>query len=70
MLLSGIYFQYVVSFPANLLAFALSNIRKGEIDTCPSRNPIMNSARPFANTMQPQNFLPKYLSKSAQHPST
>ena len=34
-LLSGIYFQYVVSFPANLLAFALSNIRKGEIDTCP-----------------------------------
>ena len=35
MLLSGIYFQYVVSFPANLLAFALSNIRKGEIDTCP-----------------------------------
>ncbi|MBQ85073.1 MAG: hypothetical protein CMQ16_01520 [Gammaproteobacteria bacterium] len=34
-LLSGIYFQHVVSFPANLLAFALSNIRKGEIETCP-----------------------------------
>tara|TARA_B100001057_G_scaffold70295_1_gene64262 strand:+ start:5144 stop:6436 length:1293 start_codon:yes stop_codon:yes gene_type:complete len=34
-LLSGTYFQYAVSFPVNLLAFALSNIRKGEIDTCP-----------------------------------
>ncbi|MCY4263387.1 MAG: hypothetical protein OXE78_00825 [Gammaproteobacteria bacterium] len=29
------YCQYLVSFPANLLSFALSNIRKGEIDTCP-----------------------------------
>lgn len=28
-------FQYLVSFPANLLAFAISNIRKGEIETCP-----------------------------------
>ena len=37
-LLSGIYFQYVVSFPLNLLAFALSNIRKGQIDTCPEPN--------------------------------
>lgn len=29
------YFQYLVSFPANLLAFAISNIRKGKIETCP-----------------------------------
>jgi len=29
------YMQYMVSFPANLLAFAISNIRKGEIETCP-----------------------------------
>lgn len=29
------YFQYLVSFPSTLLAHALSNIRKGEIDTCP-----------------------------------
>ena len=29
------YFQYLVSFPANLLSFSLSNIRKGEIETCP-----------------------------------
>lgn len=31
----GTYFQYLVSFPSTLLAHALSNIRKGEIDTCP-----------------------------------
>ena len=35
------YFQYLVSFPANLLSFALSNIRKGEIETCPE--PSTNS---------------------------
>lgn len=32
------YFQYLISFPANLLAFAISNIRKGEIETCPEPN--------------------------------
>ena len=29
------YYQYLVSFPAMLLSFSLSNIRKGEIETCP-----------------------------------
>ncbi|MEQ8954669.1 MAG: hypothetical protein RL120_11095 [Gammaproteobacteria bacterium] len=33
--LTNTYFQYLVAFPAKLLAFSLSNIRKGEIDTCP-----------------------------------
>jgi uncharacterized membrane protein affecting hemolysin expression/class 3 adenylate cyclase len=36
--LTTTYFQYLVSFPANLLAFAISNIRKGEIETCPEPN--------------------------------
>ncbi len=34
------YFQYLVSFPANLLAFAISNVRKGEIETCPEPNDL------------------------------
>ena len=33
--MTSTYFQYLVSFPASLLSFALSNIRKGEIETCP-----------------------------------
>ena len=33
--MTSTYFQYLVSFPAGLLSFALSNIRKGEIETCP-----------------------------------
>ena len=36
--LTTTYFQYLISFPANLLAFAISNIRKGEIETCPEPN--------------------------------
>jgi uncharacterized membrane protein affecting hemolysin expression len=40
------YYQYLVSFPANLLSFSLSNIRKGEIEACPepSTNNEMSSA--------------------------
>ncbi|MEX2470250.1 MAG: hypothetical protein WD396_10880 [Pseudohongiellaceae bacterium] len=34
-LLTSIYFQTLVSFPARLLAFSLGNIRQGRIDTCP-----------------------------------
>ena len=34
-LLTSTYCQYLISFPANLLAFAISNIRKGDIETCP-----------------------------------
>lgn len=29
------YLQYLISFPANMLAFSLSNIRQGNIETCP-----------------------------------
>ncbi len=33
--MTSTYFQYLVSFPSSLLSHALSNIRKGDIDTCP-----------------------------------
>ncbi len=36
--MTSMYFQYLVSFPASLLSFALSNIRKGEIEACPEPN--------------------------------
>ena len=38
--MTSTYFQYLVSFPASLLSFALSNIRKGEIETCPGPGSI------------------------------
>lgn len=34
-LLTSTWFQTTVSFPANLLAFSLKNIRQGKIETCP-----------------------------------
>jgi len=49
------YFQYLVSFPANLLSFSLSNIRKGEIETCPeptSNNEISTAIRQFNATAE------------------
>lgn len=49
------YFQYLVSFPANLLAFSISNIRKGEIDTCPepdNDNEISAAIRQFNTTAE------------------
>lgn len=49
------YFQYLISFPANLLAFALSNIRKGEIETCPepsSHNELSLAIRQFNATAE------------------
>jgi len=49
------YFQYLVSFPANLLAFAISNIRKGEIATCPepdNNNEISTAIRQFNATAE------------------
>jgi len=49
------YFQYLVSFPANLLAFAISNIRKGEIETCPepdNNNEISAAIRQFNATAE------------------
>lgn len=52
---TSLYFQYLVSFPANLLAFAISNIRKGEIDTCPepeNNNEISAAIRQFNTTAE------------------
>ncbi len=34
-LLTSTYLQYLVSFPANLLAYSLSNLRSGKIESCP-----------------------------------
>lgn len=33
--LTRVYYQYLVALPTNMLAFAISNIRNGEIETCP-----------------------------------
>ncbi len=49
------YFQYLVSFPANLLSFALSNIRKGEIETCPeldTNNELSHAIRQYNATAE------------------
>ena len=53
--LTTTYFQYLISFPANLLAFAISNIRKGEIDTCPeptNHNELSMAIRQFNATAE------------------
>ena len=52
-LLINTYFQYLITFPANLLAFALSNIRKGEIEVCPepkNSNELSTAIRQFNAT--------------------
>ena len=49
------YYQYLVSFPANLLSFSLSNIRKGEIEACPepsTNNEISGAIRQFNATAE------------------
>lgn len=49
------YFQYLISFPANLLAFAISNIRKGQIETCPepgNHNELSTAIRQFNATAE------------------
>ncbi len=53
--LTTTYFQYLISFPSNLLAFAISNIRKGEIETCPepdNNNEISAAIRQFNATAE------------------
>ena len=53
--LTTTYFQYLISFPANLLAFAISNIRKGEIETCPepsNNNELSTAIRQFNATAE------------------
>jgi uncharacterized membrane protein affecting hemolysin expression/class 3 adenylate cyclase len=54
-LLTSLYYQYLVSFPANLLAFSLSNIRKGEIEICPepkNNSEISTAIRQFNTTAE------------------
>ncbi|MCG8325512.1 MAG: hypothetical protein MI673_08345 [Thiotrichales bacterium] len=53
--LTNTYFQYLVVFPARLLSFALSNIRKGEIETCPepkNDNELSGAIRQFNATAE------------------
>ena len=53
--LTTTYFQYLVSFPANLLAFSLSNVRKGKIEACPepeNSNEISTAIRQFNATAE------------------
>lgn len=49
------YFQYLVSFPANLLTFALGKIREGKIETCPepsNNNELSTAIRQFNATAE------------------
>lgn len=53
--LTTTYFRYLISFPVNLLAFAISNIRKGKIETCPepdNNNEIGMAIRQFNATAE------------------
>lgn len=53
--LTTTYFRYLVSFPASLLAYSISNIRKGEIETCPepeNNNEISTAIRQFNATAE------------------
>lgn len=53
--ITSTYFQYLVSFPANLLSFALSNIRTGKIETCPepeNNNEISAAIRQYNSTAE------------------
>ena len=54
-MLTNSYFQYMVAFPAKLLAFSLANIRKGEIDTCPEpkgENELSQAINQFNTTAE------------------
>lgn len=53
--LTTTYFQYLISFPSNLLAFAISNIRKGKIETCPepeNNNELSTAIKQFNATAE------------------
>lgn len=54
-------FQNQVSFPSRLLAFSLSNIRKGEIDTCPE--PENNNE--LSAAIRQYNATAEYLAQNA-----
>ena len=71
------YYQYLVSFPANLLAFSLSNIRSGIIETCPepeNSNEISTAIRQFNATAEflaqntlLEHFTTKHLAADTQN---
>ena len=71
-LLINTYFQYLVTFPANLLAFALSNIRKGEIEVCPepkNSNELSAAIRQFnatAGFLAQNTFLSNFGNRSPE----
>lgn len=53
--MTSTYFQYLVSFPTSLLSYALSNVRKGEIETCPepdTNNEISMAIRQYNATAE------------------
>jgi uncharacterized membrane protein affecting hemolysin expression len=54
-LLISTYFQTLVNFPASLLAFALSQVREGKIETCPepsNNNELSTAIRQFNATAE------------------
>jgi uncharacterized membrane protein affecting hemolysin expression len=71
-LLINTYFQYLITFPANLLAFALSNIRKGEIEVCPepkNSNELSTAIRQFnatAGFLAQNTFLSNFGNRSPE----
>ena len=75
--LSTTYYQYLVSFPANLLAFSLGNIRSGKIETCPepeNSNEISTAIRQFNATAEflaqntlLEHFTTKHLAADTQN---
>ena len=53
--MTSTYFQYLVTFPSNLLSFALSNIRQGNIETCPepdNNNELSHAIRQYNTTAE------------------
>lgn len=60
-LISNTYFQYLVSFPTSLLSFALSNIRKGKIETCPEPD----SNNELSATIRQYNATAEFLAQNA-----
>lgn len=53
--LTTTYFQYLISFPLKLLAYSISNIREGLIETCPepeNHNEISTAIRQFNATAE------------------
>lgn len=55
LVMTSTYFQYLVSFPSNLLAYSLSKIREGDIETCPepeNNNELSHAIRQYNATAE------------------